>query len=515
MLIKVKCYFPAGILKLATQNYQDASGNWQNKIIDLSSLSRNIGEDKSYEISGVTITMNDSDRFFRNMMSGEKRYIAGQNVEILEENNAVIYTGTVEKWEFKEGTFTIHINDRQSGLDQLIPETLTKKEYPDAAEEADGTSIPLIYGYLHAPTGAVKCWKVDSGKYLVASHKCQALEQFFKEDGTDISDQFTWDYDTGPLGTEERYYALYDGTEPFEDNFIRVNVYGKMNAAETELIEHPMVALEDIVNNYSNMTLSSMNRQENIDLMTGRNYKIATVIHNQKTLKDILKEFSFSFDSDFYITKAKEIAVTLLSWDVTTPAKVLDQNQISSFQLQELPEEIRNKIKYKYRRNYADGKYQREPLFEKAESIANWGEFYNRNEALEFGCVYDEETVTDVIQRYAFQRRNPRRMVSLEMPLEEYVGLDIADIIEVSHPDAIDEKAGQYQVRRVDIDFIADRVSLECLDLGGISGSIFILGDISFTDDWEKASFYEKQFAYLCGGDGYFANGIDEGKVLY
>ena len=63
MIVKVKCDFPQGELLFATKNIQDGGptailvhgGNWQNKIISISSLSRNIGEDKSYEISGMSI----------------------------------------------------------------------------------------------------------------------------------------------------------------------------------------------------------------------------------------------------------------------------------------------------------------------------------------------------------------------------------------------------------------------------------------------------------------------------
>ena len=158
MVIKVKCYFPAENLLLATKNLQDSAGNWENKIISISSLSRNIGEDKSYEISGISIELNDSDRFFRTMMSGDNRYIAGKKVEILDENHTLIYTGNVEKWEFTEDAFSLFINDRLSGLDTVIPHTLTNEDYPEAADEGVGTSIPIIYGHVRAVKGAVKCW---------------------------------------------------------------------------------------------------------------------------------------------------------------------------------------------------------------------------------------------------------------------------------------------------------------------------------------------------------------------
>jgi hypothetical protein len=493
---------------MATTNLQDSSGNWENKLISISSLSRNIGEDKSYEISGISIQLNDSDRFFRTMMSGDNRYIAGKKVEILAENDTVIYTGSVEKWEFQEGAFTISINDRLSGLDAVIPKTLTLEEYPDAAAEGDGSSIPIIYGYVYAAKGAVRCWKVETGKYLLADHPCLSLEQAFDRDGVEISGDCYL-----PPVAEQGPRAIIDYTGTSDPDYIDVNVKGK--TADSILVEDPITALQEIIADYTTMSLSSLNLEENRSIMSDRNYKIAAVIDNQKTVKDFLIDFAFSFDSDFYLGKGSEIVIALLDWGSLESKKSFNEKQITSFQLKELPEEIRNKVKYNYRYNYAQEKYQRVPLYEKSESIANWGEFYNKNETLGLRYVYEDETALDVVQRFVFQRKNPRRYAAVELPLEEFAGLDISDILEIRHPGAIDENQRKYQVRRVNVDFVTDSVQMECVDITSLTGGIFILGDDSIADNWEEADDFDRQFAYLCDDDGFFANDIDEGKILY
>lgn len=516
MIIKVKCYFPMGVLLMATQNLQDDGGNWENRIIAISPLSRNIGEDKSYEISGMTIEMNDSDRFFRDMMSGDNRYIAGKKVELMDQENGLIYTGNVEKWEFQEDAFLLHINDRLSGLDEVIPKTLTKEEYEDAADEADGTSVPIIYGYIHAPAGAVTCWKVEPGKYLLADHHVFDVLGVFTKDGSDVSSDFAF-YNEGTGTGNERAFLYYEGQGTFVEDNIRVNVKGKMS--DSVLIEHPIDALEDLFNSsegYTGMILSSLGRDGNYAVMSNRGYKIAAVIRDQKTLKEFLAVFSYSFDCDFYLGKDNTIVISLLNWDNIQSVRTLDVNRITSFQLQELPEDIRNKVKYNYRYNYAEQKYQRVPLYEKRESIENWGEFYNKNEAVNCHFVYDENTALDVVQRYTFQRMNPRRIASVELPLMEFSGLDIADIVEIGHPAAIDEKERKYQLRRINIDFLADAVQVECVDISNLTAGIFILGDGNdMADNWSEADDSDRRYAYLCDNDGYFANDIDEGKILY
>lgn len=530
MTVKVKCKFPMSDLLLATRNIQDGDGNWQNKILNISSLSRNIGEDKSYEISGMSIELNDSDRFFRKMMSGDNRYIAGKSVEIKNEDNSLIYTGNVEKWEFQEDSFSISINDKLSGLDKVIPHTLTKEEYENAVDEADGTSIPIIYGYVYADKGAVKCMRVDTtlesgvtkGIYLLADHHCFSLRAAYKEDGTDISGDCVLS-NLGTTGQEdEKAFVIYNiGVVPEGEEveyipaFINVDVEGKMKDAA--LIEHPLDALEDIIDNYTAMTLSGSDLTENYAIMSDRGYKIAAVIIDQKTLGDVLIAFAYSFDCDFYLSKGNEIVIALLNWDNPVPAKYLDENLTIGFQIQELPDEIRNKIKYNYRYDYAHETYQRSPLYEKPGSIANWGEFYNKNEPLELKYVYDEATALDVVQRFALQKRNPKRIAVVDLPLAEFSGLDISDVVEIEHPGAIDDEKRKYQIRRVNIDFTADAVQMECIDITSLTGGIFILGDDSFTDNWDDPGItdYERQFAYLCDEDGFFANDVDEGKILY
>lgn len=515
MIVKVLCHFPAGQLLFATRNLQDDGptailehgGNWQNKIIHISSLSRNIGEDKSYEISGISIEFNDTDRVFRQMMSSNNRYIAGHKVELFSEDDQLIYTGTVEKWQFKEDAFVVFINDRLSGLDTLVAENLDKEEYPNMTDKAEGTSIPIIYGYLSSEKGAVKCWRVDTNTYLLAGHHCQSLEGAYKEDGTDISGQCQLDNNG-----DGNAYVSYDSIE----EFICVNVKGKMDEY-TNLIQDPIEAIKDIFDEYTAMNYNTQGMAAAQILMAERGYEISGLIQNQKNLQDILVDFSFSFDCDFYIDRGNEIMISLLNWRALTPVKSFSERQIVNFQMDELPEEIRNTVKYMYRYNFAAEEFQKTPVYTNESSIANWGEFFNRNEPLDLRYVSSDETATDVVQRFVIQRKNPRRVAHLDIPLSEFAGLDIADIIEIEHPGAIEENKRKYQIRRINVDFLTDLVQVEAVDITTLTGSIFILGDRqALPATWDEASGNQRDYGYLADrSTGYFGNHLDYGKVLY
>lgn len=519
MDVKIKCVFPQGELLFATLNVQDGQGNWQNRVISISSLSRNIGEDKSYEISGVSIEFNDTDRYFREMMTGKFRYIAGQPVEIKTVDDQLIYTGTVEKWQFAEDTFVLTINDRLSGLDKLIPGVITADQFPGMAEDADGKSIPVIYGSLYEEGGAVKCWRVGSVEtdslYLLARHYCKGLidDQVLMEPVVYLED--------GARVTGAVLYYTGDGNQYIRSSatadFVYVNVEGRMDGSL--LIEDPIEALMDIVDEFSDMSYNFDALTEAQTIMAGRGYTIAAVIGEQKNLNDVLVDFCFSFDCDFHIGRGNEIVVTVLNRATLTPVKTFIPSQILDFKLDELPEEIRNKVQYQYKYNYALEKYRKIPVYSKESSITNWGEFYNRNEPLSLPYVYDDVSAFDVVQRYVIQRKNPKRVAQVDIPLSEFSGVDIADIVEMRHHGAVDANARKYQIRRVNLDFSADVVQTEAMDITNLTGGIFILGDSTLLPDtWEGQSEgnVHREYGYLADGDtGYFANETDYGKVLY
>ncbi|MCP5051117.1 MAG: hypothetical protein GY940_28390 [bacterium] len=515
MVIKILCEFPAGDLRFATQNLQDGSGNWQNKIISISSLSRNIGEDKSYEVSGISIELDDNDRFFRQMMSGDHRYIPGKTVEIRGEDDSLIYTGAVEKWQFKEDAFVLFINDKLSGLETLIPGLISKDDYPNMADKSNGQPVPLIYGHLEEEgNGAVKCWKVNKitnpNKYLLARHHCDSLiGDAYNEDGSTIT---LVESDLENNLVDGRSYVKCNGT----GDFIYVNVRGKEDQSQ-QLMEDPVEVLKDIIDNYTGMEYDISGMDNAADIMAKRNYKIAGIIDGQKNLQDVLKDFSFSFDCDFYIGKGKKVMISMLNWSQLEPVKSLDESQVVDFNMEELPDEIKNTVKYRYKYNQALKEYQREPVYTQDESVAGWGEFYNRNEPLDLLYVSDDDSAFDVVQRYVIQRTNPRRLANMDIPLPEFLGLDISDVVEVQHPGAIDAVKRKYQVRRTNIDFISDIVQVEAVDITTLTGGVFLLGDRdSLQPGWELAGDNDRNFGYRADSvTGYFEGGIDYGKVLY
>jgi hypothetical protein len=389
----------------------------------------------------------------------------------------------------------------------MVPTIFSRNDYPEMVEEAGGRSIPIIYGQVEAEAGALKCMRVDTDTYLLAAHHCKSLESAFREDGTDISGNCQL-----INHADGNAYILYDSTE----KYIKVNAKGKMDA-KSALMDDPIDAIKDIIDTYSDMEYNIAALDEAQAIMQDREYKISAVIDKKQDLKSILVDFCFSFDCDFYIGRGNEITITLLKWSKLMPKKSYNQNQLISFHLDELPEEIKNKVQYKYNYNSADEIYQNERVYAKESSIINWGEFYNRNEPLHLKYVSDNDCAFDVVQRFVIQRKNPRRVATLDIPLTEFLGVDIADIISIHHPNAIDPGKRKYQVRRVNIDFNADIVQVEAMDITSLTGGVFILGNRQLLHKkWNDAEDNERNYGYLADNvSGYFSNNTDYGKVMY
>jgi hypothetical protein len=487
-------------------------GNWENRIISISALNRNIGDDKSYEVSGISIEFNDTDRYFREMMTSSDRYIAGSKVELFTEEDILIYTGTVEKWQFSEDAFVLSINDKLSGLETLLPGSITLDAFPAAPEDADGESIPIIYGSLYEEKGAVKCWKAkDTDLFLLARHHCKDLmgTTVFEEDGTGITGAALINDETDGYA-----YIQCSGAE----SFIFANVYGAVDG-DDNLIDDPIDVLKHMIANFTTMSYNEEAMDTAQALMQERGYKITSIIDEQKNFNDFIVTFCFSFDCDFHIGKGNEIVITLLNRTTLTPVKSFTSHQIVDFKMDELPEDIRNKVKYQYKYNYVDDKYNKAPVYSKDSSIANWGEFYNRNETLDLQYVIDDLSAFDVVQRYVIQRKNPSRVAQMDIPLSVFSGVELADIIEVQHPSAIDDNKRKYQVRRIDVNFNEDIVQTEAVDISTLTGGMLVLGDSTeLPEEWTGTSDgnVHRDFGYLADGDtGYFSNGTDYGKVLY
>jgi hypothetical protein len=466
--------------------------NRDNRIISISPITRAIGEEKSYEVSTVSILFSDVDGFFRSMMSGPNRYIAGKKIEIWSDQGNLVYTGVVEKWGFPTAEFNLQMVDDLNLGAELPVNNITTLDYPDVVEEAKGLPVPLIYGdcYSH------KCWKTGIDQYLIADHHIDGVSKVYDNDGNEITSGWWFqNYSDG------RAYIHFNPGEGTYDT-IYIDCTGKVITPVDGLID--MISLSNCGYNSASFAAVKAIHGE-------RNYLFSFAICTKKDLSEILEKFCSSFDCDFLVSAQGEIILKIYDFRTMAVVQRFREPEILELETNEDPTKSLSKCKYMYTyMTTQEGGYFRFcPSFEVSTS---WPE---RSGSLGLYCVSEPLTAYDVVQRYIIQRQNPRRIIKLSVP--EGYELELGDIIELQSNELIDKDSiRKYQIRRIELGYKDGLINIECWDITTIAGGMFVLGDReTLTANWEQATGTERDYGYLAdSGTGYF-NPVDQGKTLY
>lgn len=503
MIVKVKCLFPAGDLMFATQTLQDGNGNWVGKITAIGNISRSIGPDRTYETSSVSIEFDDTDRSFKDMMSGNDRFIAGKTVELYTDTDAILYRGTVESWEFGPASFTLNISDLNAGLSKTITVSITRSDFDACDDESEGQTIPLIYGHMSQAGGAVTAYRVERWKYIVAAHECYSIEGVFDPEGTEIGED---DY-IDDVEEDGFHYITFvpAGDEPAT---LRVNVKGKKNQAG-DLIDTPYGAAVDILTaNAIDYDTDSLEYAAKI--FTLRGYTISAAFTKETTVRDLFQTFCTSFDCDYYISKEMLFRIAIADpWNLKVE-KTFQPAEVVIGRILPNPDGVIQKIRYMFAWSPVKKDFIRKPYFFQASA---WPEV--QTEPLALRLVGSDACAFDVVQRFALQRREPPPSIPVEINLVDFTDIDIGSFIEVSSPDLIPTQTRVLQIVRAEIDTEMDVVELECRDVVGLAGQLAILGDELQSQNWLEANGDEKKYSYLCDKEtGTFSDGTP-GKVLY
>jgi hypothetical protein len=504
MNIKIKCHFPAGTLRFAAANVQDESGNWESRILSMSPLLRAIGQDKTYEVSGIDIEFSDHDRVFRDMLNGPNRAIACEKVEILTENNEIIYVGNVQKWGWGEGIFKLSINDQLTGLTKFIPsDNISRKKYSAVPDGGVGASISIIYGVHESEYGAIKAWKVEPAQYLIACHHCYSIEKVFDPDKNEVTSG--WEMLNEIDG---RCYLKFDTTQ--QHDYYCLNVKGKKKNTGI-LNRHPLQAMINFLGAYTDLEHDISNAPELQKCFNERGYLYMDyAITKPMKVHEVLSDFCRSFDCDFLMTNAGKITVKIMDYNDIQVEKEFKISQIIDITLDEDPETILNKVKYMYAYNYAGDYFQHLPIHENVGSISTWGVHYD---TLPLRMVSDDSIAFDVVQRHCIQKKNPKRKAEACFPLVEFAGLDCGSIIRVENPIHVSEQPRIYKIESYNVQFENDTVDVSMVDINQLSGAFFILGDETLPGKWPDADDYQRKYAYLADTTGFFSTG-EPGKVL-
>lgn len=161
---------------------------------------------KGIQNSSISIELLNFDGIY------DGKFFGNESIQV-EVDGRIFFTGKVSRTELNHPNFLTIIADTNFlGLDNQINLKISSDDYPNVPDVNDGNFGNIIGGTVSdegetTPAGLIPCYRVDTGKYLLAWHPCYALLGAYKNDGTDIYSSCTL---SNPA--DDKSYILYSAT---------------------------------------------------------------------------------------------------------------------------------------------------------------------------------------------------------------------------------------------------------------------------------------------------------------
>ena len=406
---------------------------------------------KTYRESGARLVIDDTSGALRaNMLPC---YFGGEPVTISVVDDAGVSHPRVYRLGrySRSGTsWTLELTDHPGFRRQFASSVITPQQYPDAPTVSHGQQIPMIYGSLSRPGGALVCRRVGLGLYVVADHPCKVTAAY-APDGTSAS--FSYEVDT--LG---RTYCRV-GSTTYE--YVGCDVEGKSSTTGT-VIRSPARVFEDVCL-WAGLPIVPSEIAAMETTLDGLGYRYDAAIDAPTAVSDMLSSVALCCGGIWYW--GMDGAVHLKSTravDVTTyvpirPEEILEWEETID------AEDSANDISCRYGYDYRDSRYTGTMAYRMDGWVSNIGEV---SSSVDLPLVRDEAMAAQL----AFRLSAPLFMptVSCSIPLSRWfsAGLDLGSIVQVptkrtnlpivrtvpTDPNLSSEDEGAYMVEGVTLD---------------------------------------------------------------
>lgn len=235
-------------------------------------------------------------------------------------------------------------------------------------------------------------------------------------------------------------------------------------------------------------------------ICTGRGYVWAFMLghsYRQVTLRSVLEQFVISGDFEPFITKFGQVGVTMLdrtsafssATALTAEADILEE----SFEIDPKADAVENYIRYVYRRNYLTPLHQPTPeegaRLPQSPFKADWlsdlqtvsdstsilalggsPKGHRESQVLEMEFVRDQATADNLAAQRLAKRKNVngRAEASFDLMLQKADGLELGDVVKVTHPQGLGASgwsSQRCQVRAIEEDWNTMTARVTVLDV--------------------------------------------------
>jgi hypothetical protein len=426
---------------------------YKQKILEISNLSLNLGDDKDFQVSAVTIKFDDSDDHFNDILASEwNKYISGISVELYQEDGTAIRKLYLQDWILGAGFFQITASDDFEELNNNIIEVIDENFFPDAAvDEAYNQPINRIYRNNSdlTTTAYMKCWRVERGTdldFLVSSNSVSTLTYVEDSGGVDRTGV------SALIDSGGYTYLTYNGT----DDYVLVNVSEGTDSDPYDVIVDIM---GQYFTNFGGSTFADANLST---FLTRLDYTQYYAIGEQKTGRTLLKDIGDSYGLEWIVNSDREIEFKWIDFLALTKTTTFKQSEIDNFDVIDYDSsKIKNKINTNFALTNHDSTYIQSHQFDKKRSQDNWRtSVHNLNlNYIDFrvsGNIPRSMEVHKTYKRLAILNKNPRIICIMTLPIDKFISREPGELIGVTHEDAISTSERLYQIRNIDFDFMGD-----------------------------------------------------------
>jgi len=510
---------------------------WDGRVLSLSSLTRSI-DDKTglFNISDVNVELANQDKHFSKLLAnyfckGQIAQIAHGRGSEPEAWHETIFFAMVDDYNLRGPGFDAKLKDyAQKYLKGQQPRYIvTREEYPDCKEAADGQPIQELVGrhYFAAGSapGAIQAHCTDENNYIYicARGPLHAILNVYA-DGTAVNPANYVAF----IDAAGRQYIQFDSDQ--EDKKITFNCEGYMFGlwdSANGYIQNPAYVIAfywamllEIPINFIDLDAVDAMATAFDDAGLGEIGKLHIVALEEKGA--ILQKLLFSFGIKYWQTK--EGLLTIGRKNIASLAKSIFIH--AQIEVQDIPdraynlESAVNLVKAYY--NHFPAADLFEGSFEKsdASSIAQFGSEMSSPEPWEYPYItsedFCEQRVLEDLLKFAYGDK----YVTFQLPLEMIGDIDIFDNFQLQDPYGLSstgsgEIGRYYYVVSLTYDYQNSTIGVIAIDLQWLLQQYFVFGDENEMPDlWENAGDYYRLYGYLCDEDtGEFSDGF-RGKVL-
>lgn len=420
--------FPDATKYVCFAPYQiEYSGNsYANIVVSVSGMAENQGEDKSYEISSLELTIIDANDEFRDAYykDDSNRLIAGIEITVRKEDGTQLGLVKIDRWSFpEEGLFYITASlkiDLTVDFTEKITSTIGSWS-PNVPDEVINWVVPQAYNTIDRMISPMVDDRASYHDYLLGTAAISSITEVYKRGQAWVG------IVTITLGSGGGYYwvNMSHGVPGLGERFC----YTDITTAAYTPVEIITAALSGHITVAANANFKTFLSNQGYDATNTR-----FLVDRPMTPADLLEIFCKSFECHYRLDASGEVIFTWINRSSISPVANFEQEEILEIsKIQDYdPDYIINKIDYRFNKQYDTNEYDSGKVTYNGANQSDWGVRKIYEIDLEFLTEATQAAVT--IEEIYNLNLEPIAVYQISIPDDDYIDqIYPGDLIRARH----------------------------------------------------------------------------------